>query len=182
MRKSKKESINPILENLNFYSGSGILEYNDVRYMLIRPETVIEIQKVLEEMFGVSIAHEILYGSGFKGTSLTANKLLKSGLSPDQCLQAMFEMGGYLGWGKFVLQEEAPGGISGHEVVIHASPFAKAYGTSQHPVCSILCGALAGIFSTLKEMLYLCSESECVAMGNPFCRFCLVPSEKLSTS
>ncbi len=172
MKKSKKESINPVLENLNFYSGSGMLQYNDIQYMLIRPETVIEIQKVLEEIFGVSTAHEILYKSGFKGTSLTANKLLKSGLSPDQCLQAMFEMGGYLGWGKFVLQE-APGGISDREVVIHASPFARAYGTSEHPVCFILSGALAGIFSTLKGTSYLCSESECIAMGNPFCRFYL---------
>jgi len=169
-----KAEKNIVLENLQFDHGSGSLEFNGIRYMLVRPETIVEIQKVMEERAGPDAAHDILYKSGFRGTSLTAKKLLEKGLPPRQCLRDMFNMGTHLGWGKFeIINGESEGGVI--EVTIHASPFAKAYGPSRQPVCSILCGALAGIFTTLSDKDYVCHEIICVAANDTSCLFRLEP-------
>ena len=172
--KSIRVTRNPVLENLSFDANSGALDYNGIRYMLIRPETVVEIQRVIEEKFGAEAAHEIFYRSGFRGTSLTAKKLLGSGLSPEKCLEAMFKMGSHLGWGNFkLLKTDRKTGVI--EVTISASPFAEAYGSSEQPVCAILCGALAGIFSILKGKDYKCTEIGCVALEHGHCHFILKP-------
>jgi len=170
-----QDTRNPVLENLSFVAASGALDYNGIRYLLIRPETIMEIQKVIEERFGANAAHEIFYQSGFRGTSLTAEKLLKAGLSPDECLHAMFEMGSHLGWGNFRLLETGQK-TDEIEVTISASPFAEAYGEANRPVCAILSGALAGIFSKLKGKDYRCIEIGCVALDHDQCRFILKPA------
>jgi len=169
-----QDTKNPVLENLSFDAASGALDYNGIRYLLIRPETVVEIQKVFEEKFGAEAAYEIFYQSGFLDTSLTAGKLLGSGLTPLQCVEAMFQMGAYLGWGNFELLKTK--GTENIEVVIHGSPFVRAYGSAEQPVCAILCGALAGIFSALKGEDYKCTEIGCVALEHGHCHFILKPT------
>ncbi|RTZ90732.1 MAG: hypothetical protein DSY91_06005 [Deltaproteobacteria bacterium] len=163
---------NPIIEKLQSDETTGTLDFEGIRYLLVRPETFMEIQKVIEEKFGVEAAREIFYQSGFKGTSLTAKKLLDAGMSPGKCLEEMFKMGAYLGWGRFEIIERDENG-SRVEITIKGSPFAGAYGVSEQPVCAILCGALAGIFSTLKGTLYTCSETMCCAAGDTHCHFIL---------
>ncbi len=169
---------NTVLDNLFYDAASGTLEFNGIRYMLIRPETIVEIQKAIEEKFGTEAAHEILYMSGHRGTSLTAKKLLGRGLTPDQCLEEMFQMGGHLGWGKFSLRKIEQSSKDEIEVAIQGSPFAKAYGRSDQTVCAILCGALAGIFSTLFGKAYRCTETHCEAARSPSCRFILKTEKK----
>jgi len=165
---------NPVLENLRYKSASGALDFSGIRYLLIRPETLVEIQKVIEEKFGSEAAHEIFYQSGFRGTSLTAGKLLDSGLTPRECLEAMFRMGAHLGWGKFELPNMETVGKENIEVTIHGSPFARAYGAAEQPVCAILSGALAGIFSSLLGAVYICNEVGCAVSGDASCTFRLV--------
>ncbi len=169
---------NPVLEALQYEAETGTLGFNGIRYMLIRPETVVEIQKVIEEKFGVEAAWEIFYRSGFRGTSLTARKLLNSGLTPEQCLEEMFRMGGHLGWGKFTLRGIVPSSEDKLKVSIITSPFARAYGSSPRPVCAMLCGALAGIFTALKGRPYRCREITCFSTNHPGCTFLLTPGER----
>ncbi len=168
-------SHNPVLENLQYESALGALNFNGIRYLLIRPETVMEIQKVIEEKFGINAAREIFYQSGFRGTSLTARKLLEGGLTSQQCLEEMFRMGGHLGWGKFELPNMKAEGKEDIEIVIQGSPFARAYGSSEQPVCALLCGALAGIFTAVKRVTYRCREIRCTASGHTSCVFLLNP-------
>ena len=163
---------NRVLEKLRFDGGMGALDYNGIRYLLIRPETLVEIQKVCEEKFGPDAAREIFYRSGFRGTSLTADRLLKGGMSSEECLRAMFAMGSHLGWGKFELPDLRESGKE-TRVTIHASPFARAYGKSKRPVCALLSGALAGIFTTLRSKEHACREIKCLATGEAACRFLL---------
>jgi len=170
-----KTEHNPILENLRYESAVGALDFNGIRYLLIRPETLMEIQKVIEEKFGINTAREIFYQSGFRGTSLTARKLLKDGLTPRQCLEEMFRMGSRLGWGKFDLLKTAWESERTLEVAIQGSPFARAYGSAEQPVCSLLCGALAGIFTAVKSERYRCRETRCLACGQSSCFFLLNP-------
>ncbi len=162
---------NPVLENLLYDAASGTLEFNGIRYMLIRPETIVEIQKAIEEKFGAEVAWEIFYQSGYRGTSLTAEKLLKQGLSPQRCLEVMFQMGSHLGWGNFKTTQTGPKIDKAIEVTIQGSPFAKAYGLSDRAVCALLSGALAGIFSTLTNKKYICREIKCLAVGHSHCHF-----------
>lgn len=137
--------------------------------MLIRPETVVEIQKIAEEIFGKQTVAEILFKSGYKGTSLTTAKLLQEGHNWEEIIEFMFQMGGELGWGSFGLLDSEE---EGHfRVVVYNSPFAEAYGPSPTPVCHLLRGAIAGIFATLFPRNFVCNEIECLAQGKGQCLF-----------
>ncbi len=67
---------NSILAKLTFDAESGALLYNDVRYLLIRPETLIAFQKAAEEKLGVG-ADELLYAGGFTGGALSAKNIAR---------------------------------------------------------------------------------------------------------
>ena len=57
---------NQILKDIHFNSGKGGLFYKEVRYLLIRPETLVTFQKAIEKELGEK-ASQILYRSGFQG-------------------------------------------------------------------------------------------------------------------
>ncbi len=64
---------NSILAELKFDPARGAFLYNDVRYLLIRPETLIAFQKAAEERLGTQ-ADELLYAGGFTGGTLSGKK------------------------------------------------------------------------------------------------------------
>jgi hypothetical protein len=51
---------NKILKELKFVAEKGGLFYRDVRYLLVRPETLAAFQKAIEEELGEK-ASQILY-------------------------------------------------------------------------------------------------------------------------
>lgn len=165
------EKETPILRQLSFDRFGGSLDYRGIRYMLIRPETVVEIQKVTEELFGRQSAAEILFRSGYKGTSLTTTKLLQQGMSAEEIIDSMFRMGGELGWGVFELLELGVEEEGRFKVAVSNSPFAGVYGPSAVPVCHLLRGAIAGIFSILFQRKFNCDEIRCLAQGEERCLF-----------
>ena len=59
---------NAILEALEFDEEKGAIFFKGVRYLLLRPETLAEFQKGLEERLGEE-AQEILYRGGFTGAT-----------------------------------------------------------------------------------------------------------------
>ena len=69
---------NPILEALEFDEEGEAISFAGVRYLLIRPETLVEFQRALEERLAGE-AKKLLYRGGFAG--------------------------GQIGWGKFQLEQ-----------------------------------------------------------------------------
>ena len=165
---------NILLADISYKGSIGALNYKGIRYLIVRPETVVEIQKSLTEELGGARAGEVFYRSGYRGTSLTAKRLLDEGASRKDIMRSMFHMGANLGWGKFsVLNiDEASNRFT---VRVEGSPFAEAYGKHNEPVCFLLSGALAGILSGAYDRKYRCGEVECAAKGDPYCVFFLEP-------
>lgn len=166
---------NEILDNLIFDHDAGSLLFKDVRYILIRPETLCATQKRLEERFGVQSA-EILYESGFTGGKLSSHRYKTLfHLSEREIVEFMCRMGAQIGWGKFRLEQIdlLKREIS---VVVHNSPFAVAYGPSSASVCHMIRGIVGGIAEGIFEESVSVEEILCLAKGDPFCRFEAAPT------
>ena len=167
MTEMNEESL---LGQIEFHPEMGGLLFKDIRYILIRPETLAALQKGIERELGPRGA-DLIYQSGFTGGRLSTEKYGELfQLSSERVLLYMLEMGAQIGWGQFVLRQFEPERKRLSIQVFH-SPFAEAYGPSSRPVCHFIRGVIggisAGIFDEGKEV----SEISCVAQGSPFCLF-----------
>ncbi len=161
---------NSILAELKFDDARGALLYNDVRYLLIRPETLIAFQKAAEGKLGAG-ADELLYAGGFTGGTLSAKKYRQVfGLTDAQSVEFMAKMGTEIGWGKFTVSSLD---VEKRELVlvVASSPFAAAYGKAERGVCHLIRGVFAGLASGIFGCAVESHEEECSARGHARCKF-----------
>ena len=161
---------NSILADLKFDPARGALLYNEVRYLLIRPETLIAFQKAAEEKLGAA-ADELLYAGGFTGGTLSAKKYREVfGLTDEQSVEFMAKMGTEIGWGRFqIISFNA----AKRELIltVESSPFAGAYGRSDRGVCHLVRGVFGGLASGIFDCTIEAREEECLATGHSRCKF-----------
>lgn len=162
---------NSILSNLIYKSEMGSLEFSDVRYLLIRPETLAEFQKSIEVEIGHSKAAKILYEGGFTGGKLSGRKYKQEfNLSDEEAVEYMCRMGGEIGWGSMQLQSIDS---AAHKLMLKVShsPFAQSYGESSNGVCHLIRGVFGGLASELFNIEVEAKEVNCSACGDAFCLF-----------
>jgi predicted hydrocarbon binding protein len=168
--KEQIMSTNPILDEMVYDPSSGSLRFKDVRYLLIRPETIVGFQKALVENYGHEAADHLFEG-GFTGGSLSAETYKKiHGFSDNEIVEFMMNMGSQIGWGHFSLKRYDPS-VKYLSVTVKDSPFARAYGHSAQGVCHLVRGVLAGMASVLFAGECTADEVECQARGDERCRF-----------
>lgn len=167
---------NDILAQLAYHTEEGALRYHQVRYLLIRPETLIAFQKALEARLGPQEAGELLYAGGFTGGQLSGQKYKQEfGLSDQEAVEFMCRMGGQIGWGHFrMLEMDADSRRL--VVAVAASPFAEAYGRSTTGVCHLIRGVLGGLGAGIFGAAVEAREVQCLAKGDARCRFELQPA------
>jgi predicted hydrocarbon binding protein len=151
---------------------NGALLYRGVRYLLIRPETIIGFQKAVEDMSGES-AKEAMFKGGFEGGRLSTVRYMEEfNLGPEEIMEFMCSMGGALGWGRMEWEYDDTRIV----VRVYNSPFAEKYGISDHGVCHLIEGVFAGVgevfFGSASS-----KEIKCVAMGDDFCEIVVEPKE-----
>ena len=165
---------NEILDDLKIET--GWLTFKDVRYMLIRPDTVVDFQRAVEEMVGPERCAEAMMAGGYTGGSRSSKRYKEVfGYTDEEIVAFMCQMGGEIGWGKFSLIELD---VAGERLVIEVedSPFAEAYGRDQpssFPVCHMIRGVLAGMAVGIFGADVVSDETLCAAKGDPVCRFVL---------
>ncbi len=161
-----------ILEAMRHFPEEGALRFKDVRYLLIRPETLAAFQRALEDEVGPGAAGRILYPGGYTGGRLSGQKYKQVfGLSDREAVEFMCRMGGEIGWGAFRLHalEEDEKRL---EVDVHNSPFAAAYeGEASSGVCHLIRGVLAGLGAGVFGVDVEARETRCLALGDDVCRF-----------
>lgn len=163
-------SVNSILENLEYDSSAGALHFKDVRYLLIRPETIIGFQKAIEEKSG-KLARDAFFQGGFNGGHLSAKKYRKiNNFDDSQLIDFMMKMGTEIGWGHFKLRrfDSQQNHLS---IIVEQSAFAGAYGKSSSGVCHLIRGVLSGMASVIFNKKCLGSEIKCLAKGDEHCYF-----------
>lgn len=161
---------NEILRGLEWDAGRGRLTFNEVRYLLIRPETLADFQKAVEAELGER-AGELIFAGGFTGGSLSSRRYKDVfGYSDEEIVGFMCGMGGQIGWGHFELVELNP--EAGRLVVqVRDSPFAEAYGPADQGVCHFIRGVLAGLGAGIFDAEVEAVETHCTAQGDSSCQF-----------
>jgi predicted hydrocarbon binding protein len=144
--------------------GAGRLSYRGARYLLIRPETLAALQRALETALGAS-AGECLAAGGRAGGGRATASLAGAGR---ERVEALLEMGTTIGWGRFALERLTPDELV---VTVTGSPFAEAYGVSRAPVCHLTRGVLEALAGVVLAASPRVTETACIAMGAPACRF-----------
>lgn len=168
---------NSILTDLLYHPDEGALRYRDVRYLLIRPETLASFQISLEGNLGAEQTGEMLYAGGFTGGQLSGKKYKESfGLSDREAVDFMCRMGGEIGWGHFrlvALDAEHQRLV----VEVDSSPFAEAYRGAVATegelagVCHLIRGVLGGLGNGIFGIPIQAEETRCLANGEANCRF-----------
>jgi predicted hydrocarbon binding protein len=166
---------NRILSDLMYDPAAGRLSFKDVRYLLIRPDTLVEFQKAVEAEVGWERCGAMMMAGGITGGARSAARYKSEfGLTDAQVADFMCTMGREIGWGHFTLIElsDAPQGLV---VEVLDSPFAAAYGDSDHGVCHLIRGVLAGLASGIFASTVRSAETACRARGDAVCRFEIQP-------
>lgn len=167
-----EEMTNSILDNLKYDESEGKITFKDVRYFLIRPETIIGFQKAVEASIGVVACSKMIYEGGYTGGSLSSTRYKKEfGYSNKEILDFMCRMGTEIGWGKFTpfLDPDRKELI----VKVVNSPFAQCYGDSESGVCHMIRGVMAGMGDVVLglEGRVASEETLCLAKGDSKCEF-----------
>jgi predicted hydrocarbon binding protein len=161
---------NSILDNLEYDEKNGVLYFNDVRYMLIRPDTVVDFQKAVEKALGDGVA-EMMMAGGYTGGSRSSRRYKEVfEYSDEEIVAFMCKMGGEIGWGGFMVERFDE---KGRELIVTVanSAFAEAYGSADHAVCHMIRGVLAGMAAGIFGTDVDSEETHCRAKGDGMCRF-----------
>jgi predicted hydrocarbon binding protein len=159
-----------LLGSFVFSNDTGSIHFNEVRYMIIRPETICALQRSVEEQLGDAAA-DIFFTSGLTGGRLSTEKYMQLfGHSAEEAVRYMCDMGGQIGWGKFILEEF---NLSSRKIAIRVlnSPFAVYYGESEKAVCHFTRGIVAGIAFGVFGQFVKTAETHCLAKRDDWCRF-----------
>ena len=160
---------NSIFDQLSFKTGH--FAFKGIRYMLIRPDTIVDFQKAVEAAVGPEKCAEMMMHGGITGGSSSLRKYRKErAFNEAEIVRYMCQIGGELGWGDFQPKRFA---LAAGRLVVEVtdSPFAAAYGPSDVGVCHLIRGVLTGLGSSIFKGEVSSSETECLAKGDPRCRF-----------
>ncbi|MCK5417788.1 MAG: hypothetical protein KAI93_04760 [Desulfobacterales bacterium] len=161
---------NSILDELKYDSASGALKYKNVRYLLIRPETIVGFQKAIEQHSPVA-ARDAFFQGGYRGGYLSAKQYREmQNLSDSETIEFMMAMGAEIGWGHFK-SDEYDFAKKKLQISVENSAFAEAYGDSDEGVCHLISGVLSGLATVLFARNCIASETECLAKGDKHCVF-----------
>jgi predicted hydrocarbon binding protein len=144
--------------------GRGALTLGGARYLLIRPETLVGLQKAVEQALGERAASCILAGGRAGGARAAASL---EGSAEDR-VRRLLRLGGEIGWGEFALERLTATELA---VSVRRSPVAESYGPSAAPVCHLIRGVLESLATATFGRPAAATETACVAMGAPVCRF-----------
>jgi predicted hydrocarbon binding protein len=133
-------------------------------YILIRPETLVGVQKAIEAALGARAADCLVAGGRAGGVKATA--ALEG--DPTGRAHRLLSAGREIGWGDFALERLTPTALV---VTVAGSPFARAYGVAAAPVCHLTRGVLEALAAALLERPASMVETACMAMGADRCRF-----------
>lgn len=163
-------SANKIVTELLFFPEKAELLYNNIRYILIRPETLIGFQKLVEAELGPMTA-ELMFKAAYDVGSSIGRRLIDGpARSLREMITSMLDAANELGWAKLSLKEtnDFPSMI-----VLEAfnSAFASAYSQSSTPVCHLIRGIFSGALAQMVGPIAKSREIQCLAMGSPKCIF-----------
>ena len=159
-----------ILESLFFDAEEGKLDLQGLRYLLMRPTLLSEIQRSLEMELPEEVATILSNAAQTEGLAFAGRLKDVFSYPADQVLSSLAFMMGESGWGAISVQML---NLEREELVlkVQGSPFAEEYGPSVRPVCHLLLGLFRGAGMVVFDRDVIGEEVQCAAKGNPACLF-----------
>lgn len=160
-----------ILKEMEHDDSRGALTFKGVRYLIIRPDTIMGMFKALVDTLGWEKAGEIFYGGGFEGGKASTLKFREAfNLSPYEAAEYMCRMGRQIGWGRFELETFDSDAMK-LQISVKSSPFAEMWMDAGKPVCHFIRGVVGGLGEALFGVVSPAEETDCIAKGDVCCRF-----------
>jgi len=168
---------NKIIGNIEYYENEGLITYKGVRYMILRPETIMTMYQNLRLKYGSNVDIHFFQG-GFEGGRLSSEKYKDNfGMNETELIDFMLEMGGQIGWGKFELVKfDREDKIL--EVKVSNSAFVTEENYTKFPVCHFIRGVMSGMASVLFSSEIISKETKCAAKGDGYCLFSIKAIKK----
>jgi predicted hydrocarbon binding protein len=162
--------MNQILDSISFDPNEGKLTLQALRYLLVRPGLLLELQKALEMHLPDEAAGILSDAAQNEGVVLASRLKEVFSYSEEQVLSSLAFMLAEAGWGATTVQMV---NLENCELVfkVEASPFAEEYGPSVGPVCHLLLGLFRGAGLVLFERDIDGQEVQCIAKGGTSCMF-----------
>jgi predicted hydrocarbon binding protein len=148
---------------LDYCEERGRLSLGAQPYLLIRPQTLAPLCA-----HGDPSVLRSLEEGGREGGRLAAESVLARGPKGREAFEALLSLGGQIGWGRMSLLEWTPARV---RVQVRHSPFAEAARGSDHPVCHLIRGVLAGMLAKVEGLDASVDETACEARGDAACCF-----------
>src|SRR5277367_1984319 len=155
------------LNRLAFDADAGTLRDGEIRYLMIRDDTLMGLFKNLPEPARAA-AFQALADATFEFGSRSAAKYRASGAAGAALLDVIVETAPQLGWGVWSFTERAADRLT---LEVRNSPFVSGHGASQVPVCAPIVGMLRAVSGMVLDGPTLVEEAACAAQGGAVCRF-----------
>jgi len=154
-------------ERLAWDPARGELRDGDVRYLIIRGDTLMGLFRALPERERAA-ALEALERSVVEHGRRSAQRYQAMGAAEARALLGVIEATApQLGWGVWRFTEISERGLV---LEVRNSPFAAGYGASATPVCHAIAGMLRAVGALALGGEVRVAEEQCGAQGHSHCR------------
>lgn len=162
------KQLNSFVAQLKYDKDKGEIQVADTDWILMRSSTFREMMKGTEEMWGSATASICLWEMGKNTGKGFAKELVEAGTKPVEVttfLEMFFTQGG---WG--VIQPKID--LTKKAAVIRIENCATARKCkSNKPICHFISGFISGVADAILNEVTECTETKCMAKGDPFCEF-----------
>lgn len=158
-----------IRQRLHWDTTAGQIRDGEVRYLLIRPDTLMGMFAALAPAARAEALVALAHSTATHGAK-SARRYQALGAADVAALTATIERTApLLGWGIWRLGRDAGGGF---DLEVDNSPFAASYGPgAAAPVCAPIAGMLQAVAELVGGRPAQVEETVCAALGAPSCRF-----------
>lgn len=158
----------PFRERLEWDLEAGEIRDGSVRYLLIRPDTLMGLFALLDAPSRAA-ALKALADSTVRYGSKSAEHYQRMGAAePDRLITVIEGTAPQLGWGRWRFKRT---GERSFELQVSNSPFAAGFGRAEAPVCAGIAGMFTAVLGLVLGPRAEAREVECAAMGAERCRF-----------
>jgi predicted hydrocarbon binding protein len=146
----------------------GDIHDGPVRYLLIRPDTLMGIFARLEPGERARALEAFKNSTIEHGTKSASRYQQMGNLDADALFATIHATSPQLGWGRWTIERD--GDVL--NLAVRNSPFAADYeAKADRPLCAPIAGMFTSVSSLATGRPMQAEELECVALGAPVCRF-----------
>ena len=147
----------------------GALLDGDIRYLLIRADSLMQLFKKLEPAARAQAFRAFAASLEENGRKSIETRMRRHNLDPERLYDDLARnSGSQLGWGVWSFTRTHQERFT---VDVANSPFAAGYGPSDEPVCFAIQGMLSAMGELVMGEAVAVTETRCAAVSGASCRF-----------